>query len=478
MDMRYRFFHKCRRTALSFAACLLACCLFGCSLPASAQTTREKLEAAQEAASQTQGAIDENQKAIDSAKSTKSALEGQLGELNDQLTRVTQSLNDLDSQIQDRQQSITDTQTQLDAANAALSEAQSDLADTQNALAAANETLQSVSAEITQTESDLAAAKQQQADQYDAMKAQIRFLYEKGNGYYLEILLQAEDFADLLNKQRYIQKLYEYDSKKLAEYTETAKQIVEKQQELEQEQQEIEDRKAEIEQQQEAITQKTAEIQTTQSEISAKQSSLTSQQQELLSLQSDQQAKQSEVSALVNQTADSLDTASTNLDAAESSADALQAKLDAQNSEISELQKQLEEEQRLQALSDASTWQSLSGVTIVDSDRYLLANLIYCEAGGEPYEGQVAVGAVVMNRVMSGAFPNTISGVIYQTNQFSPVASGRLALALARNDATDSCYQAADAAMAGQSPVGSCLFFRTPVDGLTPKYTIGGHIFY
>ena len=83
-----------------------------------------------------------------------------------------------------------------------------------------------------------------------------------------------------------------------------------------------------------------------------------------------------------------------------------------------------------------------------------------------------------MNRVMSGAFPNTISGVIYQTNQFSPVASGRLALALARNDATDSCYQAADAAMAGQSPVGSCLFFRTPVDGVTPKYTIGGHIFY
>ena len=89
----------------------------------------------------------------------------------------------------------------------------------------------------------------------------------------------------------------------------------------------------------------------------------------------------------------------------------------------------------------------------------------------------MAVGAVVMNRVMSSVFPDTVVGVIYQHKQFSPVASGRLALALAENHATDACYRAADAAMAGQTTVGNCLFFRTPIEGLTGTQ-IAGHIFY
>ena len=56
----------------------------------------------------------------------------------------------------------------------------------------------------------------------------------------------------------------------------------------------------------------------------------------------------------------------------------------------------------------------------------LLSSIIYCEAGWEPYSGKVAVGAVIMNRVKSSAFPNTIKSVIYQKNQFSPASSGAL----------------------------------------------------
>ena len=82
-----------------------------------------------------------------------------------------------------------------------------------------------------------------------------------------------------------------------------------------------------------------------------------------------------------------------------------------------------------------------------------------------------------MNRVASSSFPNSISGVIYQSGQFSPVASGRLDLALATDKATDSCYRAADAAMSGINNVGSCVFFRTPIEGLT-GINIGGHVFY
>jgi spore germination cell wall hydrolase CwlJ-like protein len=70
-----------------------------------------------------------------------------------------------------------------------------------------------------------------------------------------------------------------------------------------------------------------------------------------------------------------------------------------------------------------------------------------------------------------------VVGVIYQKSQFSPAGSGRLALALQLNKATAKCYQAADEAMAGLTNVGNCLYFRTPIPGLT-GINIGGHVFY
>ena len=76
-----------------------------------------------------------------------------------------------------------------------------------------------------------------------------------------------------------------------------------------------------------------------------------------------------------------------------------------------------------------------------DSDQYLLGAIIQCEAGGESYDGKLAVGSVVINRVKSSYFPNSVSGVIYQSGQFSPVASGRLAYRLEAG-VDGSCLQA------------------------------------
>ena len=87
------------------------------------------------------------------------------------------------------------------------------------------------------------------------------------------------------------------------------------------------------------------------------------------------------------------------------------------------------------------------------------------------------MASVVMNRVLSSKFPDTVVGVVYQKSQFSPAASGRLELALAADKATASCYQAADEAMKGVTNVGTCVFFRTPIPGLT-GISIGGHVFY
>ena len=107
-------------------------------------------------------------------------------------------------------------------------------------------------------------------------------------------------------------------------------------------------------------------------------------------------------------------------------------------------------------------------------DVTLLGALIYCEAGNQSYEGMVAVGAVVMNRVYSSSFPNSISEVIYQSGQFTPAYSGALSSALA-SGVPSTCYQAAAAAIAGENPVGSALYFNT---GSGKGIKIGAHQFY
>lgn len=107
-------------------------------------------------------------------------------------------------------------------------------------------------------------------------------------------------------------------------------------------------------------------------------------------------------------------------------------------------------------------------------EQKLLASIIFCEAGNQPYEGQVAVGAVVMNRVRSGLYPNTISEVIYQPGQFGPAITGWLDEVLASESYTPSTLQAAQDAMAGANPVGDCLYFGNGTSGMQ----IGDHYFY
>ena len=109
-----------------------------------------------------------------------------------------------------------------------------------------------------------------------------------------------------------------------------------------------------------------------------------------------------------------------------------------------------------------------------DSTLKLLASIIFCEAGNQPYEGQVAVGAVVMNRVRSDAFPDTVREVIYQKGQFTPAGSGWLDRVVASEGYTDSAMQAAKDALAGQSPIGDCLYFDQGSQGKR----IGAHSFH
>lgn len=131
--------------------------------------------------------------------------------------------------------------------------------------------------------------------------------------------------------------------------------------------------------------------------------------------------------------------------------------------------------------SDISNQNISYAATSNTSDIQLIARAINGEARGEPYEGQVAVGAVILNRVKSSQFPNTIAGVIYQSGAFTAVSDGQINVPIEEGSTV---YKAAKDAMNGWDPTGGCIYYFNP-NTATNKWiwsrpqvkTIGKHIF-
>ncbi len=130
-------------------------------------------------------------------------------------------------------------------------------------------------------------------------------------------------------------------------------------------------------------------------------------------------------------------------------------------------------------ISTSGSSTSTSGSNYSDNDLNLLAKLIYGEARGESYTGQVAVGAVVLNRVKSSSFPNTISGVIYQKNAFTAVSDGQINLT-----PDQTAKKAAKDALNGWDPTNGALYYYNPsiatsswIFSRKTLTTIGNHVF-
>ena len=131
------------------------------------------------------------------------------------------------------------------------------------------------------------------------------------------------------------------------------------------------------------------------------------------------------------------------------------------------------------SLSGGSGGGVAASASIISADHRLLSRLVYAEARGESYRGQVAVAAVVLNRVASASFPNTISGVIYQSGAFSCVGNGSI-----NNTPDAAAIRAARDALNGWDPTGGCLYYYNPkktsdrwIRTRTVKTVIGNHRF-
>ena len=117
----------------------------------------------------------------------------------------------------------------------------------------------------------------------------------------------------------------------------------------------------------------------------------------------------------------------------------------------------LEEERKAAEEAERIAREQAEKAAALQAEKELMASLIFCEAGNQPYEGQVAVGAVVMNRIKSSSFPNTLSGVVYQSGAFDAVKDGQVNLT-----PNDTARKAAQDAMNGWDPSYGAIYYFNP----------------
>ena len=356
---------------------------------------------------------------------------------------VTQDdINDAKEQVDNLQQKVDEAEKELDKHNDKKDKLEGNLKDLTKNLQKLAEELGALEIEITDkqeeievTTAELEAAEARCEKQYEDMKLRIQFMYENGNTSMLTMFLESDSMSDFLNQTEYVASINTYDRKKLDEFQQT--------------QQEIAETKALLEEE----------------------------EKQLLALKDDMEEKRQEVNSLIAATEKNISETNKVIASAEE--------------EKKELEKQLKEweayERELEAQKlqqDLELWEEIQGMggswvagnyQPAEGEAYLLAAIIQCEAWGEPYEGKLAVGSVVMNRVAHPKFPNTITEVIYSPKQFAPVASGRLAYRL-EHGVVDDCKRAALEVLNGNI-TNNCLFFRTVIPGINGTI-IGNHIFY
>lgn len=363
---------------------------------------------------------------------------------------------DIDKQKQE-------TQKAIDEANQKKKEAESDVSDLQkeanqlkkdynslynkmssiNAqIAEANETIASTEEEIAQLEAELEEAKKNEDAQYEAMKKRMVYFYENQNeNNVLVALITSGSFSAFITKAAMISEIVSYDRNLLESY------------------------------------------QTLQKTIAQKSETLNAKYSDLKSAKSTLDSSQSEMKSLLNEAGADLSAKNGELATAKMSVEEYNQMISEMDAKMKSLEAQAAQAQAAKAKELAgqlATYEDTTGSYAADDyETLLLAATIWAEARGESYTGQLAVASVIMNRVKSSKFPNTISGVIMAPKQFAsyPDAVNK-GMSVGANE---SCLKAARAAIAGQRN-GDWLFFMTKYYadkfGITGYTMIGNHAFF
>lgn len=327
-----------------------------------------------------------------------------------------------------------------------LSEIDGQLSTIGNHIAELDTQINSKQSEIDSLQEELNNISISMDEQYSSMKLRIKYMYERSDNDIWDVLLTSKSFGEMLIKSEYIQQLTQYDRDMLTEM----ENLYKRQQ--------------------------------------AAKEELDSDMAELTALKTDAENEQNSLKELLTKTQQELNETSDNISEAEQLALAYEKQLEEERiarekaaAEEASRQAAEEEARRQAAAANGGSGSSVSTpstpISYDASDLAMLAAIIECEAGNQPYEGKLAVGSVVINRVNSPRFANSIPGVLYAPGQFTPVASGRFTIVLARG-ASASCVQAAQEVLNGNITINALYFhmYRSGID--TYGTIIGDHIFF
>ena len=380
----------------------------------STDANQQEIDQQQEEIDKTEQAIQETEDKKKKLETAKAGMEAYLTDLNKQYASIGEQIEDLNSRIAEKEK------------------------------------------EIEQTLKELEVAKEIEEKQYADMKTRIQYMYENPQGSVWRALLEEGSLSAALNKASYAASIAAYDRQMMDDY------IAQK----------------------EAIAEKEAQLEGEKAALHELHASVT--------------AKQQEVSALANSTSgqirqhvNEIAAAQADLDGKEDTLENQKAVLDALIAEKKRIEAEIEAEKAEEitgSLGDVTgvrttepEYAQYGAYPATEEEITALAVLIHCEAANQGDAGRLAVGAVVMNRIRDPRFAqNDIMSVIRAPRQFSPVTSGRFDLILQQglSSVSPACFDAARRAVAGESNVGSRVFFRTyakypALSGLV----IGAHIF-
>lgn len=182
---------------------------------------------------------------------------------------LRQKANSTKSQLSAAQSETSALQSQEQQINAELEQKNAQLVENLASIQLLEETIADLDDQIAERQKEYDAAKADEEERYNAMKQRIKYMYEQGDATYVQILMKATSFSDMLNKVGYAEQLYEYDRKKLEEYQEVQKKVAEVQQKLEEEKSEQEESKRGLEEEQDALQQTVDELEAKNADVSA-----------------------------------------------------------------------------------------------------------------------------------------------------------------------------------------------------------------
>lgn len=363
----------------------------------------------------------------DELENTTSGLKGELNDLNSQLSSLSKELDNTSTQIED------------------------------------------LAAKVEKAKLDLASAQLDEEAQYDSMKDRIKFMYEGGGASLVQILLTSENMGDFLNKAEYVATISKYDRSMLEELQQVRANVEKKQESLEQQQSKLSGL-------QETLTSKRDEL---NSKISSTSGELANYQAQLDRAKAAEEAlklaQNDKVSGSVK-AEDTKKTSNSNNNTNNANKTTQTTTTPTNNTTTTTTTKPSNNTPANNNTGNTASPSTGNNTSVSTTDVALLAAILQCEAGG--YDGMLAVATVIMNRVASPAYPNSLRAVIYQSGQFAPTWNGSLNRVLSKG-ASSTAYSVAQAALGGarHSAVINCLQFRSASTGVS-GVNIGGNVFF